>query len=505
MKNHDIEKKISSAYDKITPDLLDAVLSDCREQKGKTLIMTNQRSFTAGLARRLTAAAASLAIIAGGAFAFLAYRNNFTTASTISLDVNPSVEISINKNEKVLDVTALNSDGKTIIGDMEFKNSSLDVTVNALIGSMLRNGYLTDLTNSILISVEGTDPVMNAAVRQKVSEDVNNYLASETFAGAVLSQTVSPDDALLAAAEEKGISAGKAQLVQQIVNQNGFYSFSDLAELSINELNLLSMSSSLNLTEVETTGTASDKAYIGEKSAKEIALTHAGVSESDIFKYEIEIDYDFGVIVYDVEFETTGLEYDYEINAVTGEILKSHKENENNYKKAEAAANQPAPSVTEPSTQPTAEAPSIDAEQAKAAAFTHAGVTEDKVFDLEVDLDREHNALVYEIDFQVGANEYEYDISAADGTVIKHKTKIDKDYIDPASVSDLIDKESAKNAAFNHAGVAAADVHELEIDLDKEKGLPVYEIEFKSGAYEYEFEINASTGEVVKYDKELDD
>jgi len=505
LKNHDIEKKISSAYEKITPDLLDAVLSDCREQKGKTLIMTNQRSFTTGLARRLTAAAASLAIIAGGAFAFFNYRSSFTVASTISLDVNPSVEISINKNEKVLDVTALNTDGETIIGDMEFKNSSLDVTVNALIGSMLRNGYLTDLTNSILISVEGSDPVMNASVRQKVSEDVNNYLASETFAGAVLSQTVSANNELLAAAEQNGISAGKAQLIQQIVDQNGFYSFSDLAELSINELNLLTMSSNMNLTEVETTGTASDKAYIGEKSAKEIALTHAGISESDIFKYEIEIDYDFGVLVYDVEFEITGFEYDYEINAVTGEILKSNKETENNYKKAENAASNPIPSAPASNAETTVEAPAIDAEQAKAAAFTHAGIAADQVFDLEVDIDREHGTLVYEIDFQVGANEYEYDISAADGTVIKHKSKIDKDYIDPATVSKLLDKESAKTTAFTHAGVAASDVHELEIDLDKEKGVPVYEIEFKSGSYEYEFEINASTGEIVKFDKEIDD
>ncbi len=504
MKNHELEKKISSAYEKITPDILDAVLSDCKEQKGNYLIMTNTGLFSQAWARRFTAAAASVALLTGGAFLFAAYRNLSTVASTISLDVNPSVEISINKNEKVLDVDALNEDGLAIIGNMDFAGSSLDVTVNALIGSMLRNGYLTDLTNSILISVDGKDPVLNAAVRQKVSEDVNNYLAQETFIGAVLSQTVSADDTLRAAAEENGISAGKAQFVQQIVDQNSFFNFTDLAGLSINELNLLSTSSSLNLTEVETTGTASDKAYIGEAKAKEIALTHAGVSESDLFKYEIEIDYDFGVLVYDVEFDVTGFEYDYEINAVTGEVLKSHKEHDDdNHAKVTYTDTVVSPEKTE--VVENVEVPTLDAEQAKETAFAHAGVSADQVFDLKVDIDREKNVLVYEIDFQVGANEYEYDINAADGSVVKHKTKIDDDYIDPAEASSFIDKESAKKAAFTHAGVAETDVFQVEIDLDKEKGVPVYELEFKSGKYEFEYEINASTGEIVKYDKEIDD
>lgn len=495
MKNYEIEKKISHAFESITPNVLDAVLSDCEEQKGKILIMTNNRTSANVWVKRFSGIAAAIALIAGGAFIFAGYNNNFAVASTVSLDVNPSVEINVNQKEKVLSVDALNEDGKTIIGDMDFDGSSLDITVNALIGSMLRNGYLNELTNSILISVDGNDPILSAALQQKVSDEVNAFLATETFAGAVLSQTVQADDNLRAAAEQNGITPGKAQLVQQIVDQNAFYSFDDLAGLSINELNLLTMSSSLTLTDVEKTGTASDKAYIGEAKAKEIALTHAGVSESDIFKYEIELDYDCGVMVYDIEFDAPGIEYDYEINAVDGSVVKSQKENDDDYRKE----------YTSSENKNALPSPDIDAETAKSIAFQHAGVAADSVFDLQVDLDYERGILVYEIDFQVAANEYEYDINAFDGSVIKHKTKIDDDYIDPALVSEFISEEDAKSAAFTHAGLEATSVYELEIDLDNERGVPVYEIEFKSGEYEYEYEIGASTGEVVKYDKERDD
>lgn len=424
MKNHELEKKISHAFGSITPDVLDAVLSDCEEQKGKILIMTNNRTSAHGWVKRFSGIAAAIVLIAGCAFLFAGYSSNFAVASTISLDVNPSVEIKVNRKEKVLSVDALNEDGKIIIGGMDFNGSSLEITVNALIGSMLRSGYLTDLTNSILISVDGDDPVVNASLRQKVSDEVNAFLANETFAGAVLSQTVQADDDLRAAAEQNGITPGKAQLVQQIVDQNTFYSFDELAGLSINELNLLTMSPSLTLTDVEKSGTASDKAYIGEAKAKEIALTHAGVSESEIFKYEIELDYDCGMMVYDVEFDLfSGLEYDCEIDASSGEILKSHKENDDDH---HAKVTYTAPDTSEEKPVDAAAVPVIDAENAESIAFEHAGVEADSVFKLETKLDNEHGLVVYEIEFQSGKYEYEYKINASTGEVVKYDKELDE-------------------------------------------------------------------------------
>ena len=54
-----------------------------------------------------------------------------TEDSVIMLDVNPSVSISVDAEEKVLAVTPLNADGNIVVGDMDFTGSSLDVTVNA--------------------------------------------------------------------------------------------------------------------------------------------------------------------------------------------------------------------------------------------------------------------------------------------------------------------------------------------------------------------------------------
>lgn len=63
-------------------------------------------------------------------------------------------------------------------------------------------------------------------------------------------------------------------------------------------------------------------------------------------------------------------------------------------------------------------------------------------------------------------------------------------------------KEQAKEIAFKHAGVAAADVYDLKAELDRDDGIESYEIEFKAARVEYEYDIHAGTGEILKSEKD---
>ena len=117
--------------------------------------------------------------------------------------------------------------------------SSLDVAVNAIIGSMLQNGYLNELANSVLISVDNNDPVRGMALQERLADEVNKLLQTDSFRGAVLSQTVVKSDELQQMAEQYGITLGKAQLIQEILGKNSLHTFDELAPLSINELNIL--------------------------------------------------------------------------------------------------------------------------------------------------------------------------------------------------------------------------------------------------------------------------
>lgn len=75
------------------------------------------------------------------------------------------------------------------------------------------------------------------------------------------------------------------------------------------------------------TGAASAAStYIGDVAAKEAALAHAGIAEADTYDLKVELDTDDGRVHYDVEFKSNGMEYDYDIDAVTGEVLSYNSE-----------------------------------------------------------------------------------------------------------------------------------------------------------------------------------
>lgn len=156
----------------------------------------------------------------------------------------------------------------------------------------------------------------------------------------------------------------------------------------------------------------------------------------------------------------------------------------------------------------------ISRDKAKSVALNHAGLKAADVRELEIELDKEKGVLVYEVSFESGKYEYDYDIDAvtgaikfsekepeAVGKVNKTETKAET----TKNSAEKISREKAKSIALNHAGLKEADVSGLEIELDYDKGVHVYEVSFESGRYEYDYDIDAYSGVVKFSEKSFDD
>ncbi len=519
MKDVELNSKIKNAFTAATPDVLDSVLSDCREMKGTVIVMKKEKRSLPYI-KYFAAAAACLLLVLGGILSFRIYDMNYSIDSTVSLDVNPSIQITANKKERILDVVGLNEDGKKVIGDMDFKGSDLDVAVNAIIGSMLRNGYLNDLANSILISVDNSDPAVSSALQERLTQEVNSLLQTESFTGAVLSQTISDNENLEQLKNQYGITTGKAQLIQEILKNDSLHTFEELVPLSINELNLLMESSATTPENVSTVGTASDKAYIGQDKAKEAALAHAGISAQDVAYFEIDIDTENGVLVYEIEFKANGYEYDYDINALTGDVVKSKKEADDDYiaQQASGSANNnqsaqnsgSAQAEQKPGTAGSTTS-SITEQKAKEIAVNHAGQSIDAVTFIKVNKDYDNGIQVYEIEFKYNGFEYDYDINAQNGNIVKSSKEKDDDYVtqkpsvSTGNAASAITEQKAKEIALNHAGISESSVTFIKSKLDYDDGIQVYDVEFHVGSKEYEYEIDASSGNILDYDMDIDD
>ena len=165
----------------------------------------------------------------------------------------------------------------------------------------------------------------------------------------------------------------------------------------------------------EANSNADRSAFIGEDKAKAIALEKAGFSSSEVRFDRVELDEDEGVWHYEVEFVTGSVEYEVDIGAVNGAILKWEKDVERHEEKAPQPAPQPQP----------AEAPAISAEKAKAIALQKAGLSADDVVFEKTELDRDDGILKYEVEFKYGRTEYSAEINAQNGQIVDWEADLD--------------------------------------------------------------------------------
>ena len=143
--------------------------------------------------------------------------------------------------------------------------------------------------------------------------------------------------------------------------------------------------------------------------------------------------------------------------------------------------------------------------------MSHAGVAEADIRDYKIERDTDDGVGVYEIEFKAGGYEYDYEIDAASGSILKFDREQDDDDRRPQSANPGsvpagdIGEARAKEAVLSHAGVAEADIRDYKIERDTDDGIGVYEIEFKAGGYEYDYEVKAADGAILKNQKEIDD
>ena len=401
--NYDpIEAKLKSALQKATPDILDDIREGCDREKGQVISMEKRKNKK--LSRILSIAAVFVLLIAG---VFL-YKN-FTgsdAAALVSIDVNPSIELEVDADERIIIARALNDDGKKVLSGMKLEGTDLNTGVNAIVGSMLKNGYIDELRNSVLVSVSGDGSIDTAALEAKLMQEVSSALDG---AGAVVAQNLDDiDDDTRKLAERYGISVGKAAFIEKIIELNPTLKVEELAPLSINELCLLANGKEIGGTLYS--GSTSDKAYIGAERAKSIALSHASLAETAVFDLDCELDYEYGRMVYEVDFDANGAEYEYEIDAKSGDILLFEIERN--------GAKQQGGSMTQES------AGYIGDEKAKSIALSNAGLTAASVTGLISELDSDDGAAVYEVEFIYGGYEYEYKIDAKSGAIIESDKEI---------------------------------------------------------------------------------
>ena len=416
MTNEKMERQLAAALEKTAPDDMSGVLSRCETRKGTVINMptmkTAKRKWTI-----LVAACLAVVLLAGGG---VLYQQANAVASVVSLDVNPSIELKVNSSEKVLVCTPLNEDAKAILADMsngaDLKGAKLDVAVNAIVGSLVRNGYLDSISSAIMISVEDKDTARAEKLQRELSNTVDGVLQTSEAKAAVLTQTLTQDAGREQQARENNISTGKAALVNHVLALNSALKFDELAKLSVEELKDLAEAGAPAMP-------------IGKAAAAYAAEQYAGTTALDSVTAEVDSELDEFPAHYEVELHTAWGEFEYLVDAYTGKVISGQKDLPSTVSARNDTVKKPSQPVSPPAQSSHPAQPSGSADighaKAKSIALNHAGVSENEAYDMDIELDDEDGILVYEVEFKSGNMEYDYEIYAATGAILKHESELD--------------------------------------------------------------------------------
>ena len=421
MTNEKMEQRLAAALEKTAPDDVSGVLSRCEARKGTVINMKTKKSAKRSWTTIVAACLAVILLGGGGAF----YQRANAVASVVSLDVNPSIELKVNRSEKVLSCTPLNDDAREILAGMDggadLKGAKLDVAVNAIVGSLVRSGYLDSISSAIMISVEDKNTTRAEKLQRELTSAVDGVLQTSAAKASVLTQTLTQDAAREQQARENNISTGKAALVNRVLALNPSLSFDALAALSVEELKDLAEAGAPAMP-------------IGKDAAAYAAEQYAGTTALDSVTAEVDPELDESPAHYEVELHTAWGEFEYLVDAYAGKVLSGQKDLLTAFAQnaapqpAQPSEQKPAPQPAQPSEQkpaPSEATKDIGYAKAKSIALDHAGVREAQAYDMDIELDDEDGRLIYEVEFKSGNMEYDYEIDAATGAILKHEAELE--------------------------------------------------------------------------------
>ena len=339
-----LKNRIKNAYENETPDLRDRVISACENETQipapssvRTEVITARKHFA--LFRRLVAVASCLILFGVGLFVgrFLPDTQPIAKAETcIYLDVNPSLELSLDQNNTVLSCTAANEDAEQILNGMELAGVELKTALNAIVGSMYVKGYLSSENNSILVSVDKNDTDNMNAFLTYITDQVNEVFTDSEMECAIIAQGVKADEELKRRAEENGISVGKMHLLDKMVESMDSLTeedISQLSDMSIKDLNLLYSEKSDKKEDAELiSGTIAG--YMEKNDVLNVVLTELERAENEVEEYHIRVlpsKHEKITVVYSVrlKFKNDNTTYEYEVDCQTGEVsVKTSDEQE---------------------------------------------------------------------------------------------------------------------------------------------------------------------------------
>lgn len=243
---------------------------------------------------------------------------------------------------------------------------------------------------------------------------------------------------------------------------------------------------------------------ISMEQAQTAALDAADIDAADAEVSSATLDEVAGVTCYKVEFTSGDHTYAYSINAESGEVLEASYRDKNaapadstQTDTTTASGATTTPAQTTPSTNTSTGA--VTEAKAQEIALAHAGVKAADATITKSKLDYDDGRQVYEIEWYANGAKYDYEIAVATGEIVNSGYEA-KTVVGTGSSATVSEATAKQTALARVSGATDKDIYEWKLDYDD--GRPEYEGKIIYGGTEYEFTIDAASGNVTEWEAE---
>lgn len=300
MRKENIEHRLHQELSDIAPNMLDELLAAVDalpEDDGSVIDFAQEAKKRRSPLKAVLSAAAALLLIVGAAGV---YANLSAERYTVAIDVNPAVELRVNGFDRISAVTLKNDDAKALIDESDLKGKSVSDAVDVLTEKLCGDGYLTENSNGVLVSVQGG----NEALCTKIVGSVEKATERAGFNYAVLYQSLDDD------------ADGKTELIAKLDGRFDNFDAGELGKLSVQEL--IFLAESLDSLPDKTEFYGKLNGYLSAEDAKHDAGVDSASAAQSIIRYAEQL-------AYEIVYTEDGTTHKYIVSASTGEVLAHEK------------------------------------------------------------------------------------------------------------------------------------------------------------------------------------
>ncbi|MFY9177114.1 MAG: PepSY domain-containing protein [Caldicoprobacterales bacterium] len=248
--------------------------------------------------------------------------------NSLTMDVNPSIEIVTNRLDRVVEINPLNPDAKALLKDFKPRDKNLETTVNDLVDLMILTGHIKGGEDNFVMITVSDDSVDNRLV-DKVNRAIAAMLENKQIEATILNQAIARSNK---SEKQTGVQLA-AQKLQQMDNT---LTADDIASMTVKEFIRISRENNIPLEKLFKVAAGDidkvvegrniegkkieGKDIISRDEAKKIALEKV---KGEVIKLELDDLYDHDDRPeYEVDILSDGVKYEIKIDAYTGEIIK---------------------------------------------------------------------------------------------------------------------------------------------------------------------------------------